>query len=107
MCEDFPCCNHERGCCPDFDSSGNQLNMVCTCGKKLPISSRFSICDSCLNKNEDGEPLDDIYDDRDIYEDDNESYDASDDGDALASAGWGTDEDYNHGEHDMDFSFED
>ncbi len=26
-CEDFPCCGHEPGCCPDFDESGRQLNM--------------------------------------------------------------------------------
>ena len=19
MCEDFPCCGHEQGCCPDYD----------------------------------------------------------------------------------------
>lgn len=106
MCEDFPACGHERGCCPDFDESGRQLNMVCTCGKKLPIHNRFSICDSCLNKNEDGEPLEDLYYDRDIDEDNepHESYNLSDDGDALASAGFGTDEDY--GERDCDFGYE-
>lgn len=48
MCEDFPCCGHEQGCCPDYDESGRQLNMKCTCGATLPLKSRFSICDSCL-----------------------------------------------------------
>jgi hypothetical protein len=90
-CEDFPCCGHEPGCCPDYDESGRQLNMVCTCGAKLPVNSRYSICNSCMS---DG---DDDYDDRDDYEDDD--YDDSMDGDwdsGMTSAGWGTDEDYGH-----------
>jgi hypothetical protein len=56
-CEDFPCCGHEAGCCPDFDESGNQLNMKCTCGATLPLNSRFSICGGCLRQaaRDDGE----------------------------------------------------
>lgn len=50
-CEDFPACGHESGCCPDYDSeTGRQLNMVCVCGAKLPITSRFSICNGCMNR---------------------------------------------------------
>ena len=52
-CEDFPCCGHESGCCPSYDESGNQLNMVCICGAILPITNRYSICDSCLNRGDD------------------------------------------------------
>lgn len=49
-CEDWPCCRHEAGCCPDFDEeTGEQLNMVCTCGAKIPVNSRYSICSSCLS----------------------------------------------------------
>lgn len=96
-CEDFPCCGHESGCCPDFDESGRQLNMICTCGAKLPVGNRVSICDGCLNNEED----DDRWcDDRDEVEDDD--FDDSMDGDnasALASAGYGTDEDYGGGSH--------
>lgn len=52
-CEDFPCCGHELGCCPDYDpETGKQLNMVCTCGAKLPIDRPYSICDGCLNRDE-------------------------------------------------------
>jgi len=47
-CEDFPCCGHELGCCPDYDKGGRQLNMVCVCGAKLPIDNRSSCCDTCL-----------------------------------------------------------
>lgn len=55
-CEDFPCCGHEAGCCPDFDESGKQLNMKCTCGATVPITSRFSICEDCLRRgSDDGE----------------------------------------------------
>ena len=54
MCEDFPCCGHEPGCCPRFDESGRQLDMVCTCGARLPVHNRYSICDRCLRMDEDG-----------------------------------------------------
>lgn len=47
-CEDFPCCGHELGCCPDYDESGRQLNIRCVCGASLPVDSRFSICDGCF-----------------------------------------------------------
>lgn len=58
MCEDFPCCGHEQGCCPNFDEFGRQLDMVCTCGARLPVNNRYSICDGCLNSGEDwdGDP---------------------------------------------------
>ncbi len=58
-CEDFPCCGHELGCCPDFDESGRQLNMKCVCGATVPIESRSSICDGCLRG---GDDFDDFYD---------------------------------------------
>lgn len=64
-CEDFPCCGHEAGCCPDLYESGKQLNMVCICGAKLPINNRYSICNTCLRRGseEDGEMMDrDMHD---------------------------------------------
>lgn len=57
-CIDWPCCGHESGCCPDFDDDGNQLNMVCVCGAKLPVNNRYSICDSCMNSDEEGDGRD-------------------------------------------------
>lgn len=89
-CEDYPCCGHEDGCCPDYDESGNQLNMRCTCGAVLPLNNRYSLCDSCLR---DGD--EEFYEDDD---DDEEDFDDSMDGDfdsGMTSAGFGTDEDYN------------
>ena len=53
-CIDFPCCGHELGCCPDYSEDGEQLNMVCTCGAKLPVDNRYSICDGCMRR-EDGD----------------------------------------------------
>ena len=47
-CEDFPCCGHELGCCPDYDEAGRQLNMVCVCGAKLSVNRASSLCDHCL-----------------------------------------------------------
>lgn len=55
-CEDFPCCGHESGCCPNFDKvTGEQLNMKCTCGANVPLTSRFSICDGCMSDDYDYE----------------------------------------------------
>ena len=87
-CEDFPCCGHEPGCCPDYEN-GEQVNMRCTCGAVLPIDNRFSICDSCMDAAGDEEFFDTQFED--------EEFDDTMDGDeasGLASAGWGTDEDY-------------
>ena len=56
-CEDYPCCGHESGCCPDFDDNGKQLNMKCVCGATLPITSRYSICESCMNQGDDDEGM--------------------------------------------------
>ena len=47
-CEDYPCCGHELGCCPDYDDDGRQLNMKCTCGASVPVDNRYSLCDSCM-----------------------------------------------------------
>jgi len=67
-CEDFPCCGHEAGCCPRFEN-GRQMDMVCVCGKRLPIDNPTSICDRCLRDEDDiyehaedeGEPDYDSY----------------------------------------------
>jgi|2_EtaG_2_1085320.scaffolds.fasta_scaffold00029_69 hypothetical protein len=53
QCEDWPCCGHERGLCPDFDESGQQLNMKCICGATVSINSRSSLCVSCLRNGDD------------------------------------------------------
>ena len=90
-CEDFPCCGHEAGCCPDYDASGKQLNMRCTCGAVLPVNNRYSICDGCMDS-------DDFQDE---YDDEDESMDGDFDS-GMASAGFGTDEDYgDYGENDL------
>lgn len=49
-CEDWPCCGHEQGCCPDYDESGEQQNMKCTCGATVPLGSRSSLCPDCLKR---------------------------------------------------------
>ena len=54
QCEDYPCCGHELGCCPDFDpQSGKQLNMKCVCGATVPLSSGSSMCRGCLSRSYD------------------------------------------------------
>jgi hypothetical protein len=62
-CEDFPCCGHEPGCCPDRDESGRQINMKCTCGATVPLGSRYSICNGCMSRAR-------LEDDPDAYEHD-------------------------------------
>lgn len=51
MCEDFPCCGHEHGCCPRYEN-GVQMDMVCVCGTRLPVDNPVSICNACLNAEE-------------------------------------------------------
>jgi hypothetical protein len=42
-CEDFPCCGHAFGDCPD--ASGR---MTCVeCGRRLPRNAASSICAKC------------------------------------------------------------
>ena len=75
-CEDFPCCGHEAGCCPDFDESGQQLNMICVCGAELPADNPVSLCDGCLNTAP--EDFDERYVDfepGEVYEDEDVCFD--------------------------------
>ena len=46
-CEDFPCCGHEAGDCPD---SEGRFTCVGGCGKRLPKNARSSICAGCSRK---------------------------------------------------------
>ena len=66
-CIDFPACGHESGCCPDYDEGGNQLNMKCTCGATVPLSSPSSLCPTCLN----------MGSEEDMYNGDSDGYDGS------------------------------
>ena len=76
-CEDFPACGHEAGCCPRYDESGKQLDMVCTCGVRLPVNARYSLCGACLQA---GDPEEgSLAEERDDFDD----FDAEEcDGDA-------------------------
>lgn len=106
-CIDYPACGHELGCCPDFDASGRQLNMICTCGAILPIDNRYSICDSCLQEMDEEEgnfdDADDEFEDNEPNEDMDGDFDSG-----MASAGFGTDEDYGYNGEDewLDQSYE-
>ncbi len=86
-CEDFPCCGHEAGCCPDFDpETGEQLNMKCVCGATVPIDSPSSLCSGCLNSDpDDMDPGDNLEypEDEDAldYDDDEEPDDSGELGD--------------------------
>ena len=75
-CEDYPCCGHDV--CPDFDpETGKQLNMRCTCGAEVPLSSSSSLCATCLRGPSGGSGYDDYYDD--AYDDyDDVGYDEGD-----------------------------
>lgn len=63
-CEDFPCCGHALGDCPD-----SQGRMRCVeCGKRLSKRATSSICHRCLRRMEQDEdyerdhPPDEQYD---------------------------------------------
>lgn len=70
-CEDYPACGHENGCCPRYSESGEQLDMVCVCGARLPVDNPVSICNACLRA-EDGWSDED---DSDYSEPDTNDYD--------------------------------
>jgi len=71
-CEDFPCCGHELGCCPDFDEAGRQLNMKCVCGATVALGSRTSLCAGCLGGQH--RPLDAPFDEEMDYGDREDRY---------------------------------
>jgi hypothetical protein len=75
-CEEWPCCGHEAGCCPDYDpETGRQLNMKCTCGATVPLTSKVSICQGCLNGPSQDERGYTLYDDDDDPGPDEEPHD--------------------------------
>ncbi len=45
-CEDYPCCGHEAGDCPD--KSGRMR--CCDCGKLLSKNATSSLCAKCLKR---------------------------------------------------------
>jgi hypothetical protein len=61
MCEDYPCCGHERGDCPTLDSEGNERWTCVVCGKRLPLNAPSSICAKCQER-ADEESSDEFYD---------------------------------------------
>lgn len=73
-CQDFPCCGHEMGCCPDYDASGRQLNMVCVCGAKLRVDAPYSICHHCMKQGNDEEAMSIAWNDSDYSEPDTNDY---------------------------------
>lgn len=57
-CEDFPCCGHEYGSCPDRSRTGKKCR---NCGRRL-LAKAGSICDTCLQKKEDSAEWDALSD---------------------------------------------
>ena len=45
-CEDYPCCGHEPGDCPDSDGRYTCVG----CGKRLPRSAPSSYCTTCQRR---------------------------------------------------------
>lgn len=45
-CEDFPCCGHEPGDCPD---AAGRMKCV-ECGKRLAKNAASSICPKCVKR---------------------------------------------------------
>ena len=51
-CEDYPCCGHESGDCPQPDSQGRPRWKCVECGKRLSLKASSSICTSCMRQAE-------------------------------------------------------
>jgi len=45
-CEDYPCCGHEDGGCPNADGSFN----CASCGTKLSKNATSSVCQKCMQR---------------------------------------------------------
>lgn len=45
-CEDYPCCGHGDGGCPNEDGSFNCAH----CGARLPKRARSSLCNACISQ---------------------------------------------------------
>jgi rubrerythrin len=59
-CEDYPCCGHYAGSCPDRDGQGNEIYRCVGCGNRLPQNSKSSLCKDCLKhrmEREDEKPM--------------------------------------------------
>lgn len=93
QCQDYPCCGHENGCCPSYDALGRQLDMVCICGARLPVTAPYSICHHCMKQKCDEEGVSDEEAMDEAWDCDDEAMDGEFDS-AMESAGHGTDEDY-------------
>ena len=46
-CEDYPCCDHGEGGCPDRDEKGRKTYKCVQCGASLPHDTTSSICIKC------------------------------------------------------------
>jgi len=99
-CEDWPCCGHEYGCCPDYDLDGGQLDMKCICGASVPFGSPSSLCTHCLNA-----PDSEDFEYSDGYEDrGDEDYDDGYDPEDISYDGYG---DHCDGDYGDDIEYED
>jgi len=45
-CEDYPCCGHDEGDCPEIINGKERWRCI-DCGKMLPIGAESSICNKC------------------------------------------------------------
>ena len=45
-CEDYPCCGHEDGGCPNSDGAFN----CATCGARLGMNAHSSLCRKCMKR---------------------------------------------------------
>lgn len=49
-CEDYPCCGHGDGECPERDKMGRLRFRCVECGKMLPIGAPSSLCSKCEHR---------------------------------------------------------
>ena len=47
-CEDYPCCGHEPGDCPTYDSKGRAVYRCAICRRQLKPGATSSICQPCI-----------------------------------------------------------
>lgn len=46
-CEDFPCCGHEAGGCPQIDENGAERFHCARCSVLMAPKARSAVCEPC------------------------------------------------------------
>ena len=64
-CEDYPCCGHEAGGCPQIDENGAERFRCACCSVLMAPKARSAVCEPCHKRRASDEDFEPCYDDED------------------------------------------